>query len=142
MILNLQVQGWSDLGVSRRTAAQDGLSGTLGLQQGKGMFLHFCIFAFPYFFNWHFCISSIVHLCFCISYALRIKSSGMEYRWRSRRIQKDGGKGDDLVLVQCSIIEASSIEKLSAIHMIQRVIKLSYYICARIFNHSMERHRL
>ena len=51
MILNLKVQGWSDLGVSRRTAAQDGLSGTLGLQQGKGMFLHFCVFAFPYFFN-------------------------------------------------------------------------------------------
>lgn len=60
----------------------------------------------------------------------------MEYRWWPRRIQKDGGKRDDSLLVPpCSIIIASSIEKLSAIHM-QRVIKLSYYICARFFNHS------
>ena len=80
--------------------------------------------------------------CDVVSHTFEYLTSGVEYRWRARRIQKDGGKGDDLVLVQRSIIEASSIEKLSAIHMIQRVIKLSYYICARIFNHSMERHGL
>ena len=125
----MQVQGWSDLGVSRRAAAQDGLSGTVGLQQGKGMF--------PYFG-----ISPIVHLCDLTHHVhWFFSSSGVEYRWRARRIQKDGGERDDPVLVPHFIIAASSIEKLSAIH-IQSVINLNYNICARIFNHSMERHGL
>ena len=51
IIINLKVQGRGDLGVSRRALAQDGLSGTVGLQQGKGICLYICILAFLYFFK-------------------------------------------------------------------------------------------
>ena len=44
MIINLKVQGRGDPGVSRRALAQDGLPGTVGLQQGKGICLYICIF--------------------------------------------------------------------------------------------------
>ena len=42
----LQIQGWCDPGFSRRAAAEDGLPGAVGLQQGKGG--HWEYFAYYY----------------------------------------------------------------------------------------------